>query len=256
MQENGNIYSSTENEISYQNPMGKETKLSLDAPLRVKISWWAEQITFKGHGGKIPLSPLSNENQHKIFIQFFERWKSRSPDAAKKAAFDYIDGQKGFVPVAMAACLLISLPFSVGLLNDSREQMECTDVLRHSSALGEMQVVKFKKKRKGHYILNLQFTTPEGKEIIGTDQLITEDETTIPKSVPVVYSPENIKCWSLTPSLQGKEPNWAKRRYFATVTCLFGLFFMAISAYGLLWAIARWRQKRPYTSDLKKLFGF
>ena len=175
---------------------------------------------------------------------------------AKKAAFDYIDAQKGFIGIALAISLLFCFPLTVALFADSRQQVVCSAQLREGSTKGEMQVVKVKKKRKGHYILNLEFTTPEGAVIKGEDQIITLDETLIPKKLPVLYSPSQPSCWSLTANLGDSEPNWARRRYFAAFTFLFGIFFLSVGLVGTVWAVRRLIVKRPFVRELGEIFSF
>ena len=91
---------------------------------------------------------LSAEEQSALLLEFFRRWKTQTPDLARKAAFDYIDGQKGFVALAFGVSLLFALPLAAGLLADSRSQFSCTKVLQENSTLGAMDVTKFKRKRK------------------------------------------------------------------------------------------------------------
>lgn len=255
LSKNGYTYSFTEAGLLATLPDSRELQLSFDSNLKLRHSGWTGALFLKGPGGKVPLSPLSEQEQMALLTEFFQRWKNRHPDEAKKAAFDYADAQKGFVGVAFVACLFFSLPMAVGLLADSREQFYCTSVLQKSSVVGQMDVTKFKRKRKGHYILDLAFTAPDGSVITGKDQLITNDETSIPKSVPVVYSPENPRCWSLTPNLSGTEVNWAKRRYFGAFTGMFGVFFLAVSLYGLSWSILRWTRKRPFKKEIAGMFS-
>lgn len=230
----------------------REFYFSFTEPLRFGIHLFSPLFRFKC--GRQRVSLPVDDTSKALSLEFFTRWKKIAPETAKKAAFDYIDGQRGFVPVAFLVSLFFCLPLTIALLNDSRNQSLCTIELEKNSVLGEMQVTKFKKKRKGHYILNMEFTAPNGTKILGQDQLITQDEATIPKTVPVVYSPEKPSCWSLTPDLVGKEPNWAKRRYFAAFTLMFGTFFLIVTILGLTWSIRRYFQKRPLTRELQELF--
>jgi len=249
LEKNGHFYSFVEGGLIYRDSFSRESLLSFDEGVKLKFSVWTKALSLKG-STKVPLDPLKPGEQRALLLEFFQRWKQRNPEAARKAAFDYCDGQKGFAPVAFIAATFFALPFAIGLLADSRNQFTCTQVLQHSSQMGEMDVVKFKRKRKGHYILDLAFTAPNGQVILGKDQLITKDETSIPKKVPVVFSPENPNCWSLTPNLSGTEINWAKRRYFGSFTLLFGLFFLTTSLWGISWSILKGLRKRPHKEDL------
>lgn len=250
----GHVYSFTEGGFEYKDPFGREKHFPFSARLRLSKTLWGKELFLRGPAGKVPFSPLGETERKALILEFFRRYRERNPEAAKKAAFDYIDGQRSFVGVALAVSLFFSAPLSLLLLSDSSQQFSCTEVLRKNSALSEMVVVQAKKKRKGHYILDLELTTPQGVTIRGRDQLITEDETKIPKTVPVVYSPEQPSCWSLTPNLAGTEPNWAKRRFFGTFTGLFGAFFLLASVVGAVWGLSLLFQKRPYREELRAQF--
>lgn len=250
----GHVYSFSEGSFDYKDPFGRETRLPFSAKLSLRLSSLTGRLSVKGPGIRVPLAALQEGERRSVVLELFRRYRAQNPDAAKKAAYDHIEAQKSFVAVALLVSVFFTAPLSVVLLKDSREQFHCTRVLQGQSQLGDMQVVKAKKKRKGHYILDLEFVTPDGFKIQGRDQIITQDETTIPKSVPVVYSPAEPSCWSLTPGLTGKEPNWAKRRFFGAFTMLFGGFFLLVSLYGIGWGLLRWRQKRPYSEELRAEF--
>jgi hypothetical protein len=253
LKRDGQTFTFLESGLQHADAQGKETQISFSEKIRLAHSPWTGKLSLKSGCTKIPLSCLNPGEQRALLLEFLQRWKVRHPDAAKKAAFDYVDGQSGFVAVAFVASLFFALPLAVGLLADSRNQFSCTKILQENHQVGAMDVVKFKKKRKGHYILDLEFTAPDGTKITGRDQVITQDETTIPKTVPVVYSPEKPACWSLTPNLSGTEVNWAKRRYFGAFTLLFGTFFLVISLYGIFWALARWSRKRPFRVEIGQM---
>lgn len=240
--------------VTFQDAFSKEMHFSFLEPIRVRYLPYRKRIRFGGKAGYAVLD-LAAPSEENFLQDFFERWKKVQPDLAKKSAFDYVDGQKGFVSVAFFLSIFFALPLSVGLLADSQNQFHCTEVLRQGAILDEMQVTKFKKKRKGHYILDLELKTASGVVIRGKDQVITKDETQIPKSVPVLYSPDKPQCWSLTPDLKGHEINWAKRRYFGAFTLLFGGFFLYVAIYGLFWSAPRLFGKRPHKKSLSDLFS-
>ena len=83
------------------------------------------------------------------------------------------------------------------------------------------------------------------------DLVHTKNEKDIPKSLPILYSPDRPLCWSLTKDLDSAEVNWAKRRYFSWFTLLFGLFFLSVSLLGLSWSVLRRVRPRPFTEDVK-----
>lgn len=249
---NGETFSFVEAGLHHKDAYGKEVEISFSDRVKIHHSSWTGKLSLKRPGAKVCLSSLTSGEQRAVILEFLQRWRVRYPDAAKKAAFDYVDAQSGFTVVAFVSCLFFSLPLAVGLLADSQNQFSCSKVLHEHSQVGSMDVVKFKKKRKGHYILDLAFTAPDGTKVIGQDQVITLDETTIPKTVPVIFSPENPKCWSLTPNLTGTEVNWARRRYFGAFTLLFGSFFLLVSLYGLGWSLMRFLRKRPFGAEIIK----
>lgn len=246
----GHEFSFHEGGVEYSHA-GHKKIVSFDTPLRLVFSWRGN-LSLQGKD-QIPLFLMPKDQQQKFLLDICNAWMKRNPEAAKKALFDYTDAQKGFVGIALGVSLFLCLPMAIGFLNDSREQYQCAKELHQSSANGVMNVIKVKKKRKGHYLLELQFTTPSGEIIRGTDQAITEDETAIPKEIPVVYSPSHPKCWSLTRSLEGHEPNWAKMRYFSAFTLLFGSFFLFVSLFGATWSGSRFIRKRPYVQELRSL---
>jgi hypothetical protein len=233
---------------------GRERYFPFTQTLRIIHSPWTGKLKLKGPEGAVSLSSLTEPEQKELLLGLFRGWKERQPESAKKAAFDYVDGQKGFVPLAFIACFFFSLPVAVGLLADAKDQFVCGAVLREGTALGTMDVIKVKKQRKGDYILDLEFTAPDGEKIRGHDQLITEDETKIPKQVPVVYSPARPSCWSLPPDLKGTQVNWAQKRYFGFFTLFFGGFFLVISLLGIAWSAGHWFRKRPFRKEIAQLF--
>lgn len=230
-----------ESSFTFKDQFDRLFEFPLDHLLKIYRSAWSGHIILKRKNMKVDLSYFTDSDQEKILRQLLLQWKSLRPDEAKKAAFDYIDAQRGFVSVAAIASFLVALPLAAGLYSDSYKQFSCTKNLLEDSYLSEMQVVKAKKKRKGHYILSLESQLADGTVIKGMDQIITQDESQIPKSFPVVISRSRPECWSLTKDAESKEPNWAKRKYFAYFTGMFGTFFLICGVWGGLWSINRFR---------------
>lgn len=224
--------------------------------LRLKVSPWTGELRLRSGRQKISLSPLSGEQLRDFLPAFFTAWKEADSESAAKAAFDYVDAQKGFVPIAFTACLLVSLPVAVALLADSHQQFYCTRELRDHAVPGQIEVVKAKKKDSRTFILNLEFKAPNGQVVRGKEEVLLEKNQDPPKMFPIFYSPAQPDCWALTKSLDNQEINWAKRRYFASFTLLFGLFFLATTMLGLAWSVARWWIPRPFASEVKQIFGF
>jgi hypothetical protein len=236
-------------------PWGESVQIPMDQNLRFFLSIWSGRHWWRGNEGKFCLEWLPENDRKDFARKIFSAWAATAPDQAKKAAFDYKDSGRGMRGIAMAFTLLFCWPIATAFVADSFGQFRCTAELKQGGVLAQMEVTKFKRKRRGHYILDLAFTAPNGMVITGRDQLITQEEASIPKSVPVVYSQRDPSCWSLTPNLQGSEVNWAKRKFFGTFTGLLGLSFFVIGFVSLAWGFLHFRRKRPYAKDLTEQFG-
>jgi hypothetical protein len=262
IKKSGHEYSFREDAFLYRAPSGREREFPFSESMKIKFSPYTGRLAIRGPQGTAPLAPLATDEEKALVLEFFRRWKIKNIDDAKKAAFDYTDGQRQFLPIALGASLLVGLPVAAGLFSDSYGQYTCTTQLRNGSVHGSMNVTKFRKKRKGHYTLELNFTTPSGKTIKGFDQLImnngmeeAEMEKSIPKTVPVIYAQENPECWSLPATPSAAEPNWAQRRYFTAFPAMFGMVFLVISTWGLAWsAMSLIRRRRPFSSEINELF--
>ncbi len=250
--------------LRYRDPAGRETIFPYKKTLSLTVSSWTGVLRIRSGRESISLSKLEGDQLRDFLLEFFRQWKHESPDAAKKAAFDYVDAQRGFVAVAFVACLLVSLPVAIAMLADSHQQFRCTRALRDHSVPAQMQVVKARKRDSRTFLLNLEFTAPGGQKIQGQEEIVTEKDVNPPTVFPIAYSPEEPECWSLTKSAslaksgQGNdtdEINWARRRYFAAFSLLFGLFFLFTTFLGLTWCIRRWLRPRPYASEVGALFG-
>ncbi len=242
--------------LRYRDPAGQEFTFPYKDRLRVKVSSWTGEIRICSLKDSLSLSHLSREQLHDFPREFFRHWHRENPEAAKKAAFDYVDAQRGFVSVAFAACVLVSLPVAIALLADSHQQFHCSKALRENAVPGEIQVVKAKKRDSRTFVLKLEFTTPSGHVIRGQEELLTEKDTTVlPKSFPIFYVPDQPVCWSRAEGENGREINWAKRRYFAAFGLLFGLFFLATTFLGLAWCTARWLRPRLFAGEIAEIVG-
>ncbi|HEY8279848.1 MAG TPA: hypothetical protein VIH99_09505 [Bdellovibrionota bacterium] len=241
--------------LTVRGPDGREKEFSFDANLKLKVSPWTGELRIKRGRISASLSPLSAGQLKEFLPEFFRHWNQAAPESAQKAAFDYVDAQRGFVPLAFAVCLLFTLPVSVALLADSHQQFSCTRLLRESSVPGAIDVKKATKKDSRTYKVKLEFTAPNGQLIRAEDLVTTKDEKDIPKSFPILYSPEHPECWSLTKDLDSHEINWAKRRYFATFAFLFGMFFLGLTLLGLAWATIKRLKPRPFASEIQEQFG-
>ncbi|MCO5141734.1 MAG: hypothetical protein M9962_01435 [Oligoflexia bacterium] len=240
-----------ESSFTFKDQFDRLYEFLFNRKLKIYRSAWTGQIIIKQGYQKVDLSKFKEEDQEKILRHLFSQWKNLQPEAARKAAFDYIDAQKGFVSIAVIASVVVALPLAAGLYSDSYKQFSCTNDLLNDSYLSEMNVVKSKKKRKGHYILTLENQLPSGQIITGMDQIITQDESLIPKSFPVVISRSRPECWSLTKDANSTEPNWAKRKYFAYFTAMFGSFFLVCGVFGTLWSLNRIRRKPKFKETVE-----
>lgn len=203
---------------------------------------------------------LEPAEQKSMLLEIFRRWSATDLNSAKKGAFDYAEDRRGFSKLVIAVCLLFAGPMAIALMNDSWKQATCTRVLSDAAAIqaGEVNITKVKKERKKQYILKLAFTGPDGKIYKGDERWLTtdENEANIPKTLPMVFAPAQPECWALTPAAGSTEINWAKRRYFSAVSGLFGVFFLVLTVYGLVWSISRLARMPPFREEVRGLFQF
>jgi hypothetical protein len=237
--------------LLYRDPAGKEARFPYDDQLRLKAGTFSGEIRIKSGHQSASLSPLSREQLGAFLPELFRRWGQAHPDGARKAAFDYVDAQRGFVGLALVVSLIFTLPVGVALLADSHQQFSCTKELEANAVPGEIQVVKATKKDSRSYKIRMEFTAPNGQVIKAQDLVHTKNEKDIPKSLPILYSPERPICWSLMKDLDSKEVNWAKRRYFSWFTLLFGMFFIGVTLLGLSWSVLRRTRPRPFTEEVR-----
>lgn len=225
---------------------GREHSFSFQGPLKIRFLPYRKKISIRGKGSR-SLLPAEDAGD---LPEIFRRWSAANAETARKGAFDYAEDRKGFSRLTIAVCLLFTGPMAVALLNDSWKQSSCTTRLQQEVQPGQIDVTKVKKEKKGQYILKLAFTAPNGQTITGQERWITQDENSIPKSLPIIYSPAEPECWAMTTT--GTEISWAKRRYFAAVSGMFGAFFLALTIYGLLWAAGRLLWLPPYREEVLK----
>jgi hypothetical protein len=237
-----------ENGVHFLDSSGREQVFSFRDRLKVRFRPYRKFIQLKGPTGSASLEGLSNEEQSAFLKDFFRRWLSANPEAARKGAFDYAEDRKSFCRLVVAVCLLFTGPMAVALLNDSLKQTSCTKMLTQNVQSSAIDVTKVKKEKKGPYILKLAFTPPNGKTITAEERWITENENEIPKSLPIIFSPSQPECWAMTTT--GTEISWAKRRYFSAVSGMFGAFFLAITLFGLFWSVARLLWLPPYREEV------
>ncbi|MGZ3705532.1 MAG: hypothetical protein ACXWP1_06170 [Bdellovibrionota bacterium] len=232
--------------------------------LRLRVSNFTGELSLRGSGGRVSLEPLSHDDLGRFLPEFFRQWAATDREGATKAAFDYIDAQRGFVAIAFVASLLVALPVTVALLADSHQQFQCTRELEAHAVPGVMKVTKLRKVDSRNFNVNLEFTTPEGKVIKGQEVILTAQDIPPPMEFPFLYSPERPDCWSLTKTagdandphrMESHELNWAKRRYFAWFGMLFGFFFLAVTGFGLAWSMGRWLRPRPFSKEVAAAVG-
>ena len=251
---NGHEFSFLENGAVHRNPDGREHALSFSEKIKVRFHPWSRRLLIGAPKATLPLHQLAEADQRAFLLEFFRRWNSRDPEAAKKGAFDYAEDAKNLSRLALVVCLLFTLPMTVALINESWDQHRCTKALAAGTAEGVMTVTKVKKVKKQDYILTMEFATPDGRRIKGYDraQVLNEDE--LPKTMPILFSPEKPECWAQAFDLGKPGISWAKRRYFAAVSFLLGLFFLGLTAFGMQWSIGKLRRPPPYREEVRALF--
>lgn len=252
--QNGHDLSFQETGVLYRDLEKREFFFSYQAPLKVKHHPWSGRTFLNGPAAKAPLSFLTVDLQKKFLQDFFRRWSSANPDAAKKAAFDYSEDGRGLYRTVLGVCFLFTLPMAVALLNEGWDQARCTKALHASSQEGVMNVSKVKKVTKDNYILTLDYIAPNGRAIRGYDRAQSVNEDSLPKSIPILFSPEHPECWAQANDFGRVGVSWAKRRYFSVVSFLLGLFFLGLSAYGFQWAAGRLLRPRPFREEVRAIF--
>ena len=240
----------------HRNSAGTEQRFFYDDKLRLCAPALSGDLLVRHARSSASLAPLSPAQVAEFLPAFFRAWKNAAPEAATKAAFDYVDAQRGFTSVALVSCLVLGLPVAVALLADSQQQFSCTRELQASAVPGEIRVVKATKKDSRSFKIRMEFQAPNGQLIKAEDLVRTRDEKDIPKALPIFYSPERPLCWSLTKGLDSQEIPWAKRRYFAWFTMLFGFFFLGASLLGMAWAVLTRTRARPAVEEIRAIFAF
>jgi hypothetical protein len=234
----------------YRDPSGHEIRFPYRKGLRVRVSPWTGEVSLKHGRDRVSLSPLKGEELKSFFRELFRSWNQIDQESARKAAFDYADAQRGFMPLAFAACLLVAFPVAIALLSDSHQQFRCTQELETQALPGLMHTVKIRKQDSRTFMLSLEYNAPNGQVIKGQEQVLTEKDVPPPSEFPMFYSPAHPECWALTKTADNHEINWAKRRYFAWFGLLFGLFFLSVTILGLAWCTVRWARPRAFTEEV------
>ncbi len=236
-------------------PSGSEQRFPYDELLRIRKKTFSGEIQIRSRRCSTTLSVLSREQLGDFLSQFFQAWSAKAPEAAKKAAFDYVDEQRGFTGIALITSLIFSLPVAVALLADSHQQFSCTKELEANAVPGEIAIVKATKKDSRSFKIKMEFRAPSGEIIKAEDLVRTRNEKDIPKALPIFYSPERPICWTLTKGLDSSEIPWAKRRYFSWFTLLFGLFFLSAAVLGLAWSVLKRSRTPPFSDEMRTQFG-
>lgn len=238
--------------LRYRDPEGREITFPYQKGLKVRVSPWTGNIKLRFGRDATSLSPLDSDQLKEFLKEFFRQWKKADPESGSKGAFDYVDGQQGFTKVAFVVSIVMGLPMAVALLGDSHQQLFCTRELRKQAVPETVQVVKYTKKDSRTFDLRLEFTPPGGEKIKGWERVVLEKDVYPEKTYPILYSPEHPQCWSFKKAGEAQEVDWPKRRYFAVLALLFGIFFLAASVLGLSWCVAKWMNPRPFTKEVEE----
>jgi hypothetical protein len=233
------------------------------ATIPVTLSWakmrgihkplFSAQLRIRGGEGIIPVP--TDAQDAKIFLQnFYRAWRERDSDAAKKNAFDYVDSKKGFAKVQLVVSLVFCLGLAFLLIGDSYQQRRCSQLLEQGSAPGLAEIVKLKRKRAGHYILDLSLTVGD-KTYLGRDQIIATVDKTPETPLSVIYAKGDPSCFAIADSQNAASAEWAKRRFFTGYLFFFGLFFLVTGLWGVVTAVARLTEERPNKDEIIRLFG-
>lgn len=227
--------------------------LSWDGLRGIKKPLFSSRLKVLGREGALVL-PENPKELEPLLRSFYSVWRTRDLSAAKKNAFDYVESGKSFAKVQLVVSVVFFLGFAYVLLNDSIRQAHCSGLLRASSQSAQAEILKFKKNHDGNYQLDLSFKTADGTIIKGKEQIITAVDQEPKGPLPVVYSSADASCWGLAKTNDVGQADWAKRRFFATYLFLFGICFAVAGISGTIMAIARLREKRPFTKEITELF--
>ena len=251
-----NEYILQEDGLHFTRADGKNFSMPWSAMRALKKSAFSKKLKITGRNTSIPLHFLSDAAQKELALALFGQWRTYDADGAKKAAFDYVDQQKGFTTLLLSACLLFAFPLAFVLMTESFQEYSCSHALRVNPVVTTATITKMNRKNDGPFLLDLQFQTSDGQLHKGKDQYIVgEGGKTPPMQIPLIYDRDHPSCWSLTPNPESQEVNWAKRRFFEAYTFLFGLFFALIGLYGMIWGIAKRVEKRDFREELITSFG-
>ena len=251
-----NEYVLQEDGLHFTRADGKTISLPWSGMRALKKSAFSKKLKVTGRNTSIPLHFLSDSAQKELALALFAQWRNHDPDGAKKAAFDYVDKQRGFTSFLLGSCLLFAFPLAFVLMHESLDEYHCSQALRGNSVITTANITKMTRKNDGPFLLELEFQTKEGIILKGKDQYILgENGKTPPTQIPLVYDRDHPSCWSLTPNPESQEVNCAKRRFFEAYTFLFGLFFALIGLYGMIWGVAKLVEKRDFREELITSFG-
>lgn len=247
-------YEFSEAGVKYSTPDNQPIVLAWSTMKGVQKPLFSAHLRLRGREGVIPL-PQNEQELKSFLLRFFSAWRDRDLDAAKKNAFDYVDSKKAFAKVQLVISVVFSLGLSFLLIGDSLEQRHCSQQLRLGTTPGFADIVKLKRKRAGHYILDLSLSVG-GKTYLGQDQVISLVDYTPQPPIPVLYAKNDPGCFAIAKIENPAEADWAKRRFFTSYLFFFGLFFLVAGAWGTVTAAARLIEKRPATDAVCELFGF
>jgi len=199
-----------------------------------------------------------DEPQIESFLQnFFRAWGKIDRGAACKAAFDYSTSNKAVGWIWVSISLLFPGMLALLLLLDGFNSTRCIPLLDHGK-LAQAKLVKITKDRRGNWVWKLQFTGENGKTFEGKRTAYQTDDrghpkTVDPTSVPVVYSPEDEKCWDVSMSADKPMPNDNQRKFTLLMTMSFGWAFLIIMGIGLLVGFLKLRHQLPYRELVRKI---
>lgn len=234
--------------------IGKEIHLSWAGLRGLRKSVFGDQPKIQGREGSISLGSIASEDRAKLVSTFFSQWKARNLESARKNAFDYLDHNKGFAWVMLLSAFFFFFPVAGILLNEAREIRNCTAALQSDGQWVDVPVVREKKQRVGHWSIWIA-TEFQGTKIEGTDNYFTRTpEQVPPKTIPVLISPSNPACWTITSSQGERVADWPKRRFFLSYIALFGGALLSMGLVGFVWSIGRLRQKTLFRSEVEAVF--
>ena len=95
-------------------------------------------------------------------------WGKVSPEAARKAAFDYGTAAQSVGWIWLVVSLIFPGMLALILLSDGYHELHCNRKLGATGQVAQAHVTRIKKNRRGNFIWTMEFDTADGHHVKGT----------------------------------------------------------------------------------------